>query len=93
MVCAVEEGDFAVAKPSLRDALDWMQSHGVKVTGDVVPCDAAGLAATLEKARVEFGADLIVTGAYGHSRMREWLLGGMTRELIEAQNSSRFMSN
>jgi len=93
MVCAVEEGDFAVAKPSLRDALDWMQSHGVKVTGDVVPCDAAGLAATLEKARVEFGADLVVTGAYGHSRMREWLLGGMTRELIEAQNSSRFMSN
>ncbi|HLH49172.1 MAG TPA: universal stress protein, partial [Roseiarcus sp.] len=27
-------------------------------------------------------ADLIVTGAYGHSRLREWILGGVTRDLI-----------
>lgn len=28
-------------------------------------------------------ADLVVTGAYGHSRYREWILGGATRELLE----------
>lgn len=28
-------------------------------------------------------ADLIVSGAYGHSRMREWLLGGVTADLLE----------
>ena len=28
------------------------------------------------------GADLIVAGAYGHSRAREWLLGGATRDLL-----------
>jgi nucleotide-binding universal stress UspA family protein len=27
-------------------------------------------------------ADLIVTGGYGHSRLREWLLGGVTYELL-----------
>jgi nucleotide-binding universal stress UspA family protein len=27
-------------------------------------------------------ADLIVMGGYGHSRMREWLLGGVTYELL-----------
>jgi nucleotide-binding universal stress UspA family protein len=29
------------------------------------------------------GAGLLVTGAYGHSRYREWVLGGATRELLE----------
>lgn len=29
------------------------------------------------------GAALLVTGAYGHSRYREWVLGGVTRELLE----------
>jgi nucleotide-binding universal stress UspA family protein len=28
-------------------------------------------------------ADLIVAGAYGHNRMREWMLGGVTRNLLE----------
>lgn len=28
------------------------------------------------------GADLIVAGAYGHSRLREWIMGGTTRELL-----------
>ena len=35
----------------------------------------------LEQAR-HISADLIVAGAYGHSRLLEWLVGGMTRELL-----------
>jgi nucleotide-binding universal stress UspA family protein len=27
----------------------------------------------------QFGADLIVMGGYGHSRFREWVIGGATR--------------
>jgi nucleotide-binding universal stress UspA family protein len=30
----------------------------------------------------EQGAGVIVAGAYGHSRMREWVLGGVTRDLL-----------
>lgn len=93
MVCAIEEGDFATTKPSLQDALDWMKCHEINAIGDVVPEEPEGIAATLEKARADFRADLTVTGAYGHSRMREWLLGGMTRELLDLRTSSRFMSN
>jgi nucleotide-binding universal stress UspA family protein len=29
------------------------------------------------------GADLIVSGAYGHSRTREWIFGGVTRDLLD----------
>jgi len=29
-------------------------------------------------------ADLIVSGAYGHSRVREWLFGGVTQDLLNS---------
>jgi nucleotide-binding universal stress UspA family protein len=37
--------------------------------------------ALLNEAKM-IGADLIVVGGYGHSRLREWLLGGTTRDLL-----------
>lgn len=39
-------------------------------------------AVLLEHAR-EHGAQMIVAGGYGHSRLREWALGGVTRELLK----------
>ena len=30
----------------------------------------------------EQGADLLVAGAYGHTRIREWAFGGVTRDLL-----------
>jgi nucleotide-binding universal stress UspA family protein len=33
---------------------------------------------------VETGTELLVMGAYGHSRLRESILGGATREMLEA---------
>jgi len=92
-LCAIEEGDFAHAKPSVEDVLHWLQRHDVNATSDIVPKEYEGLSATLDKARRDFGADLVVTGAYGHSRLQEWFLGGMTRDLLETPISNRFMSN
>jgi len=45
----------------------------------------AGDAATelMRRAKIE-NADLIVTGAYGHTRLGEWALGGVTRSMIAA---------
>ena len=31
----------------------------------------------------QYGADLIVAGAYGHTRLREWVFGGFTRDLLQ----------
>jgi nucleotide-binding universal stress UspA family protein len=38
-------------------------------------------------------ADLLVTGAYGHSRLGEWIFGGMTRELLAASPICCLMSH
>lgn len=39
------------------------------------------------------GPDLVVSGAYGHSRLREWAFGGMTRSLLDQTGLNRFMSS
>lgn len=92
-VATIHEGDFADEKASLEDVLAWMRRHGIEPSGDVQPATAGGAAESLESLARDRGADLIVTGGYGHGRMREWLFGGMTRDLLSDRTVHRFMSN
>ena len=91
-VVVVDEGDLAVEKSSLQDVLAWLKSHQVQAHGDVFPNRAGPTRAILDAAATS-DADLIVSGAYGHSRLREWLLGGVTKDLLAADHISRFFSN
>lgn len=91
-VVVVDEGNLATERASMLDAVAWLQSHEVKAHGDVLP-DSGGVAQTITEAAMTAGADLIVSGAYGHSRLREWLLGGMTRDLLTTSDISRLLSN
>ncbi|MGT2478063.1 universal stress protein [Methylobacterium oryzae CBMB20] len=61
-------------------------AHPVKPTGWTV-------ADTLQAAATEFGVDLIVTGAYGYSRLREWFFGGVTRDLLAGASLCCLMSH
>jgi nucleotide-binding universal stress UspA family protein len=36
----------------------------------------------LEQVASDVGAGVVIAGAYGHSRLSEWILGGVTRRLI-----------
>ena len=49
---------------------------------------------TPEKAFVaDLGADLLVMGAYGHSRLREFVFGGVTREILRHMTLPVLMSH
>ncbi len=75
------EQDLAAAKADLQDVVGWLKRHGIEATALVSPAtgdDAGKLSAIVE----EQGGDLLVAGAYGHSRVREWALGGVTRDLL-----------
>ena len=72
--------------------LAWLAAHGVKAEGKLHPSSHSPAETILSLAQA-FAADLIVTGAYGHSRVREWLLGGMTHDLIGASTINRLISN
>lgn len=66
------------------DLATHLARHGVKVTvTPVLAPDTTAGDAILEQARA-LRADLIVMGAYGHSRLRELVFGGATRSLLQA---------
>jgi nucleotide-binding universal stress UspA family protein len=60
----------------------YLARHGVRVDVVLERTTLATGDALIALAR-DCGAGLMVTGAYGHSRYREWVLGGTTRELLE----------
>jgi nucleotide-binding universal stress UspA family protein len=39
------------------------------------------------------GADMLVLGGYGHSRTREWLVGGATRDLLASATMPMLLSH
>jgi nucleotide-binding universal stress UspA family protein len=69
------------ARTELESVSRWLRSHGVQaesITNPSVGEDPTSLSALIE----EKNADLVVAGAYGHSRLTEWVLGGVTRDLL-----------
>ena len=56
--------------------------HGMKVEVAMAIADDVPDSALLLNHASDMGADLLVMGAYGHSRLREFILGGMTRSLL-----------
>ena len=75
------EERMAAAREHLGDVVGWLKRHGIESTPMVAPSsrdDATELYALARDKR----ADVIVAGAYGHSRLREWALGGVTRDLL-----------
>jgi nucleotide-binding universal stress UspA family protein len=76
---------------SLTDVSRFLSRHGVKAHTEVFPEKADGC--TISDLASAMNADLIVSGAYGHSRFREWAFGGVTRTLLGNSGLNRFMSN
>jgi nucleotide-binding universal stress UspA family protein len=73
--------DVAAAQAHVADVAAWLAGHGVTATAHTVAAtgdDALQLAMFADDA----DADIVVAGAFGHSRLREWVLGGVTRDLL-----------
>jgi nucleotide-binding universal stress UspA family protein len=80
----VEGGDSrSAAESRVRDVVAWLSRHGVSAS-ELVPDDNGNREATvqLDGIAADVGAGVVVAGAYGHSRFRELILGGMTQHLI-----------
>jgi nucleotide-binding universal stress UspA family protein len=64
------------------DAAAYLARHGVKVTVDRLPSASRSVADVLRQHSVDIAADLMVMGAYGHSRLREHIFGGVTSSML-----------
>lgn len=72
---------------------DHLRRHGANVTIHLLDPSLRGEADDVIRfARREY-ADLIVMGAYGHSRLREWAFGGMTQDILQTAPVCCLMSH
>lgn len=76
-----------------QEVVRHLSRHGVAAS--VREVDAAGesTGAALDRYVSEEGADMLVMGAYGHSRLREFILGGATEHMLRAPPAPVFMSH
>lgn len=77
------EGESGQGAEPGADAATYLTRHGVKVAVDRLPSQGRSVAATLRQHATDTSAELLVMGAYGHSRLRERIFGGVTRAIIE----------
>lgn len=84
--------DYQRIGPGARDVVDFLAMHQVHADRvEFAPVDhnvGRGLLAACE----DFGADMLAMGAYSHSRLRQLILGGVTRHILEAAHLPVMMS-
>lgn len=75
------------------DVANYLARHNMNVTIDVVTNPQTSVADTVLNQVSDNGNDLVVMGGYGHSRMREFLFGGATREILDAMTVPVLMAH
>ncbi|WP_213736943.1 universal stress protein [Bradyrhizobium sp. dw_411] len=86
-----DEADRSAALSGVEDLVAWLLRHGV-VGSQWVPDECGNAAAQLDRIASEVGAGVVVAGAYGHSRFREWVFGGVTKRLVNPSTRCSLLS-
>jgi nucleotide-binding universal stress UspA family protein len=81
VVTIVDEKRLSRARSGV-DLAKHLARHGVEVVFDEVFAKGRSIGDTLEACVVERKADLLVMGAFGHSKMRDFILGGATKSVL-----------
>ncbi len=67
--------------------------HGAKVEVNILPQTLSRVSQVIARHVEDQNADMLVMGAYGHSRFREAILGGATRNMLEHAEVPVFMAH
>lgn len=73
--------DTSAARSHIRDVATWLTGHGISAEPMVAP-SIGNDSDRLDSIAATQGAGLLVIGGYGHNRLREWVLGGVTRDMV-----------
>ncbi|MCI4662838.1 MAG: universal stress protein [Neomegalonema sp.] len=69
-------------KTPAGDLAVFLARQGLEVEVNALPLEGRSVSKTLLAHLQQVGADLLVMGAYSHSRFREYVLGGVTRDIL-----------
>jgi nucleotide-binding universal stress UspA family protein len=93
-----EQVHVAVVSPGARhegaaDVAAYLSGHGVTAATHLLQEPETGAADEILRFAQRRDADLIVMGAYGHSRLREWIFGGATLDMLQTTALCCLMSH
>lgn len=76
-------GDKALPEENIAEHLVLhLKDRGLEATSHVVDASADPTGGVIQRRALELGAGLLVMGGYGHSKLREFTLGGVTRDIL-----------
>ena len=88
-----EDVSDTAAHEQLDDVAKYLLRHGIKVGVKSVVHSKGSISDQLKSVAKSERADLIVAGAYGHTRLGEWVFGGITRGLLHDSEVCCLFSN
>ncbi len=77
-----QESQRLAAKAQAAALGETLQRHGIRVSCDVAFADNTHTGDAILSALVDEGCDLLIMGAYSHSRFREMIFGGVSRDIL-----------
>lgn len=93
VVSVYEDGQESQAKAELDPVISRLLRHNVKAEAQLALSAPPFVPTVLAKCAADLDANLIVAGAYGHSRLGEWVFGGVTKSLLEAGDRHLLVSH
>ena len=91
-VRVLHAAEYQRRPPPASDVLPYLAMHGVAADVAEFAVEGGAVGAGLLAAATAFGADLLGMGAYAHSRLRQAILGGVTRHVLGNAGLSVLMS-
>jgi nucleotide-binding universal stress UspA family protein len=95
-VCVVsinpESGITGAGDNPAADVVTHLSRHGISAQARSVKAERGTMGKTMREIAADFGADMIVMGAFGRARWREMILGGMTRNMLAKMTLPTLMS-
>lgn len=82
-VCILSAEGYQRRGPGAADLAAYLALHNVQAEVAMFGQRSGAVGANLLAAAREFGCDLLAMGAYSHSRLRQLILGGVTRHVLE----------
>jgi nucleotide-binding universal stress UspA family protein len=87
-----DRATLSIARTAAEDVVAWLNQHGVCAGANPIVSANESFDA-LEAVLEQNAADLVIAGAYGHSRVSEWVFGGFTRDLLTKARCCCLFSN
>lgn len=90
-IVTVDRDELDTTSESLEDVARYLADYGIAARTEILNGHDDSYA-LLDYAQA-MSADLVVFGAFGHSRLREWVFGGVTHSLLAETGFNRFVSS